>query len=147
MGRIQTFPSRLLSPASQAAEPLPPGPLAGRYPAAAAMVILFLVPYLGLSAALQPLTPVIAGQLHMSLQAISLTTGLANAAYAVGTVLAVQFAQLLPQRRMLIVYAALLVTGSVLADAAADPGMFIAGHVQSKCRTAAPSHGWRAGTS
>ena len=36
-----------------------PGPLAGRYPAAAAMVILFLVPYLGLSAALPPLTPII----------------------------------------------------------------------------------------
>jgi hypothetical protein len=30
---------------------------------------------------------------------------------------------------MLIVYGALLVTGSVLAAAAADPGMFIAGHV------------------
>jgi nucleotide-binding universal stress UspA family protein/MFS family permease len=93
------------------------------------MVILFLVPYLGLSAALQPLTPVIAGQLHMSLQAISLTSGLANAGYAAGTVLAVQFAQLLPQRRMLIVYAALLVTGSVMAAAAASPGMFIVGHV------------------
>ncbi len=44
-------------------EPLPSGPLAGRYPAAAAMVILFLVPYLVLSSALQPLTPIIAGQL------------------------------------------------------------------------------------
>jgi nucleotide-binding universal stress UspA family protein/MFS family permease len=93
------------------------------------MVVLFLVPYLGLSAALQPLTPIIAGQLHMSLQALSLTSGMANAAYAAGTVLAVQFAQLLPQRRMLLVYAALLVTGSVLAAAAAGPAMFIAGRV------------------
>ena len=42
------------------------GPLAGRYPAAAAMVIFALVPYLGLSAALQPLTPIIGQQLHMS---------------------------------------------------------------------------------
>ena len=33
------------------------GWLAGRYPAAAAMVIFALVPYLGLSAALQPLAP------------------------------------------------------------------------------------------
>jgi nucleotide-binding universal stress UspA family protein/MFS family permease len=93
------------------------------------MVILFLVPYLGLSAALQPLTPVIAGQLHMSPQTVSLAYGLANAGYAVGTVLAVQFAQLLPQRRMLIVYAAALVIGSVLAAAAVDSGMFIVGHV------------------
>ncbi len=65
----------------------------------------------------------------MSLQTMSLSSGLANAAYAVGTVLAVQFAQHLPQRRMLIVYAALLVIGSVLAAAAQDPGMYIAGHV------------------
>jgi MFS family permease len=105
------------------------GPLAGRYPAAAAMVIFALVPYLGLSAALQPLTPIIGHQLHMSMQAMSLGFGMANAAYAVGTVLAVQLAQLLPQRRMMVLYAALLVLGSVLAASAQDPAMFIAGHV------------------
>jgi MFS family permease len=105
------------------------GPLAGRYPAAAAMVIFALVPYLGLSAALQPLAPTIGSQLHMSAQTMSLGLGLANAGYAVGTVLAVQFAQLLPQRRMMVLYAALLVLGSVLAAAAQDPAMFIAGHV------------------
>jgi MFS family permease len=52
-----------------------------------------------------------------------------NAAYAVGTVLAVQFAQLLHQRRMMVVYVVLLVIGSVLAAAAQSPAMFIAGHV------------------
>jgi nucleotide-binding universal stress UspA family protein/MFS family permease len=129
MARIQMLPGRLLSPASQAAEPLPQGPLAGRYAPAAAMVILFLVPYLGLSAAFQPLAPIISQQLHMSPQTISLTAGLANAGYAVGTVVAVQLAQLLPQRRILIVYASLLVIGSVLAAAAVDSGMFIVGHV------------------
>src|ERR1700733_2543712 len=105
------------------------GPLAGRYPAVAAMVMFALIPYLALSAALQPLTPIIAKQLHMSPQTMSLSSGLANAAYAAGTVLAVQLAQHLPQRRMLIVYATLLVIGSVLAAAAQDPGMYIAGHV------------------
>ena len=105
------------------------GPLAGRYPAIAGMVMLALIPYLALSAALGPITPIIAKQLHMSLQTMSLSSGLGNAAYAVGTVLAVQFAQHLPQRRMLVVYATLLVTGSVLAAAAQDPGMYIAGHV------------------
>ena len=93
------------------------------------MVVLFLVPYLGLSGALQPLTPIIAAQLHASLQTMSLGYGLANAAYAVGTVLAVQFAQHLPQRRMTVVYAGLLVIGSVLAAAATGPAMFIVGHV------------------
>jgi MFS family permease len=105
------------------------GPLAGRYPASAAMVIFALVPYLGLSAALQPLTPMIGAQLHMSMQTVTLGLGLANAGYAVGTVLAVQLAQLFPQRRMMVLYAALLVIGSVLAAAAQDPVMFIAGHV------------------
>jgi MFS family permease len=93
------------------------------------MVIFALVPYLGLSAALQPLTPMIGRQLHMSMQTMSLGLGMGNAAYAVGTVLAVQFAQLLPQRRMMVLYAALLVIGSVLAAAAQDPAVFIAGHV------------------
>jgi MFS family permease len=105
------------------------GVLAGRYPAAATMVVCALIPYLALSAALQPITPIIGRQLHMSLQTMSLGLGLANAAYAVGTVLAVQFALHLPQRRMLVGYAVLLVIGSILAAAAQSPGMFIAGHV------------------
>jgi MFS family permease/nucleotide-binding universal stress UspA family protein len=116
-------------PGSRWREPIRPGPLAGRYVPSAVTVILFLVPYLGLSAALQPLTPIISAQLHVSSQTIALASGLANAGYAVGTVLAVQFAQLLPQRRMLVVYGALLVIGSVLAAAATGPAMFIAGHV------------------
>src|SRR6201986_408637 len=105
------------------------GPLAGRYPAAATMVMFALIPYLALSAALQPLTPIIAKQLHTSLQTMSLGSGLANAAYAAGTVFAVQFAQHLPQRRMMVAYAVVLVLGSVLAAAAQAPVMYIAGHV------------------
>jgi MFS family permease/nucleotide-binding universal stress UspA family protein len=105
------------------------GPLAGRYPAVAAMVTLALIPYLALSAALDPLVPIIAAQLHMSAQTMSLSSGLGNAAYAVGTVLAVQFAQHLPQRRMLLSYAVVLVVGSVLAASAQNAGMFISGHI------------------
>src|SRR5262249_20619673 len=106
-----------------------PGPLAGAYRAAAATVVVFLVPYLGLSSALAPLAPLLSAPLHMSPQTMSLASGMANAAYALGTVLAVQFALLLPQRRMLLVYGSLLVIGSALAAAATGPGMFIAGHV------------------
>lgn len=105
------------------------GGLAGRYAPAAAMVVFALVPYLALSAALQPLTPIIAKQLHTSLQTMSLGSGLANAGYAIGTVLAVQFAQHLPQRRMMVLYAAVLVIGSILTAAASSPEMFIAGRV------------------
>src|SRR5436305_1055515 len=105
------------------------GPLAGRYGPAAAMVIFALVPYLALSAALQPLTPIIAHQLHMSLQAMSLGSGMANAGYAVGTVLAVALAQHLPQRRMMVAYTFLLVVGTVLTAAAQNAAMFVVGHV------------------
>jgi hypothetical protein len=93
------------------------------------MVVLALVPYLALSGALGSITPDIAENLHMSLQTMSLGTGMANAAYAVGTVLAVQFALLLPQRRMMVLYASVLVFGSILTAAAQDPEMFIVGHV------------------
>jgi len=93
------------------------------------MVMFALIPYLALSAALGPLTPIIARQLHMSLQTMSLSSGLGNAAYAAGTVFAVQFALHLPQRRMMVAYAVVLVLGSVLAAAAQDPAMYIVGHV------------------
>src|SRR5271156_5915911 len=107
------------------------GPFAGRYPAVAALVLFAPAPPPPPPppAAPEPLTPIIAKDLHASLQTMSLGSGLANAAYAIGTVLAVQFAQHLPQRRMLVVYAALLLTGSVLAASAQSAGMYIAGHV------------------
>ena len=108
---------------------LPSGPLAGRYPAVAAMALLALVPYLALSSALTPLSPLISRDLDMSAQTLSLGLGLGNAGYALGTVLAVVFAQHLPQRVMLVSYAALSVVGSVLLASAQDPAMFIAGHV------------------
>src|SRR5262249_3095969 len=127
--RMSAQQTRAGPPGQQVPSPqLRPGPLAGDYRAAAAMVVLFLVPYLGLSSALSPLEPLISAQLHMSPQTISLASGMANAAYALGTVLAVPFL-LLPQRRMLLVSGSLLVIGSALAAAATGPGMFIAGHV------------------
>jgi MFS family permease len=105
------------------------GPLAGRYPYVAAMAIVALVPYLTLSSALSPLTPYISRSLHMGPQTLSLGLGLGNAGYAAGTVLAVLFAQHLPQRLMLVVYSSLAVVGAVLFAAAQDPAMFIIGHI------------------
>ncbi|MGD9696767.1 MAG: MFS transporter [Thermoleophilia bacterium] len=105
------------------------GPLAGRYPAVAAMVMAALIPFLALSAAVGPVTPIIARDLHTSMQAMAIGVGLANAAYAVGTVLAVQFSQLLPQRRVLLVYAFVLVVGSVLTTTARDVVMYSVGQI------------------
>jgi MFS family permease len=93
------------------------------------MVMFALIPYLALSAAIGPVTPIIGRDLHISPQAMSLGSGMANAAYALGTVVAVQFAQLFRQRRMMVLYVSLLVIGSIVTAAAQNSGMFIAGHV------------------
>ncbi|GIF52155.1 MFS transporter [Asanoa ferruginea] len=105
------------------------GPFAGHYPVVATMVVTALIPYLVLSAALGPITPIVQQQLGMSTEQINLATGLANAGYALGTVLSVQLAQHLPQRRMLIIYALVLVAGSLLAASATGAIQFITGHV------------------
>jgi MFS family permease len=103
------------------------GPFAGRYPAVAVMVTFALIPYLALSAAIEPLVPTIISQLGMTPQMMSLASGLANAAYAAGTVLAVQLAQHLPQRRMLLAYAVVLVVGAVVTAGAVNGVMFTFG--------------------
>jgi MFS family permease len=105
------------------------GPLVNSYWSAVLLVVCALVPFLALSAALNPLLPILGKGVHLSTQAMSLTLGLSNAAYALGTVLAVQLAVHYPQRRMLVVYAAIFTLGSVMSATAFTPGLFIAGHV------------------
>ena len=83
------------------------GPLVNSYWSAVLLVVCALVPFLALSAAVDPLLPILGKGVHLSPQALSLTLGLSNAAYALGTVLAVQLAVHYPQRRLLVVYAAI----------------------------------------
>ena len=111
------------------------GPLADSYPAAVALVVLALIPYLALSSAINPLLPLLAKNLPLSRQSLELTTGMANAAYAFGTVLAVQFAVHLRGRRMLLLYATVFVAGSAVAALAPTPGLFIVGHVMQGLTT------------
>ena len=66
------------------------GPLADSYPAAVALVVSALVPFLLLTSAVLPLAPLVSKSLHLSTAALDITTGLSDAGYAVGTVLAVQ---------------------------------------------------------
>jgi MFS family permease len=105
------------------------GPLVNSYWSAVLLVVCALVPFLALSAALNPLLPILGRDVHLSTQALSLTLGLSNAAYALGTVLAVQLAVHYPQRRLLVLYAAMFTLGSVMSATAFTPGLFIAGHV------------------
>jgi MFS family permease len=105
------------------------GPLVNSYVSAVLLVVCALVPFLALSSALNPLLSIIGHDVHLSTQALSLTLGMSNAAYALGTVLSVQLAVHYPQRRLLVIYAALFTLGSVLSATAFTPGLFIAGHV------------------
>jgi MFS family permease len=105
------------------------GPLANSYPSAVALVIFALVPYLALSTGLTPLAQIIGKSVGLSPQGFQLTTGMANAAYAFGTVAAVQLAVHMRGRRLLVLYAALFTIGSVLAAAAWTPGLFVAGRI------------------
>src|SRR5204862_7644913 len=101
--------------------------LADSYPSAVLLVVFALIPYLALSTAITPLLPLISKSLGMSKQSLTLTTGMANAAYAFGTVAAVQFQVHLRGRRMLLLYAVLFLIGSILAAAASTPALFITG--------------------
>jgi MFS family permease len=105
------------------------GPLADSYAAAALLVVFGLIPYLVLTSAITPLQSVIAKQVGLSAQALQTTSGMANAGYAFGTLLAVQLAVRLPPRRLLLLYAVGLVLASVMTALAPTPGIFIAGHV------------------
>jgi MFS family permease len=105
------------------------GPLVNSYWSAVLLVICALIPFLALSSALNPLLPILSRDVHLTTQALSLTLGLSNAAYALGTVVAVQLAVHYPQRRLLVTYAGIFTIGSVMSATALTPGLFIAGHV------------------
>jgi MFS family permease len=102
------------------------GPLAESYPAAVVLVVCALVPFLALTASLGSLTKLIGKDLHLGQGSLELTTAMADAGYAAGTVIAVQFAQHLRQRRMLLLYVTLFVVAAVVAAWAPSRGLFIA---------------------
>ena len=105
------------------------GPLAGSYPAAVALVVFALVPFLMLTAAVFLLVPLLSASLGLSKPALDITIGLSDAGYAFGTVLAVQFAVHLPGRRMLLAYVTVFVAAAVLAAWAPSGPVFAAAFI------------------
>jgi MFS family permease len=102
-------------------------PLMGRYGSAVAIALLGLAPYIVLSTAALPLTPVLEHALHSSRTPLQLADGLANAGYAMGAVVAAYLGQKLLQRRLFLGYEAAFVVGSVLAAAAPSAPLFVVG--------------------
>lgn len=105
------------------------GPLSKSYPADVGLVVFSLVPYLALTAAVFPLTQEILKSTGLSEQTFDVGVALSTAGYAMGTVLAVQFAVHLPPRRMLIGYEGVLLVASVLAAWAPNGAVFLTGYV------------------
>lgn len=104
---------------------MPKGPLAENYPAAVALVACSLIPFLGLTAALLPVLTQVAKSLHLSTETLDLAVAMSTAAYAMGTVVAVQFALRLPPRRMLVIYETVFVVASLLAATTDNGGVFV----------------------
>jgi MFS family permease len=105
------------------------GPLALSYWSAALLVIFALIPYLVLATSVGALGPLISHDVGLSSQALSLTNGMSNAAYAACTVFALALTVHFHGRRLLVGYALVFVLGSVAAAWAPTPGFFIAGRI------------------
>jgi len=103
--------------------------LRGRYPLAVGIALLGLVPNVVLSTSFVPLEDPVATSLGSGQVALSLSSGLSSAAYAVGAVLAAQLAKKVVQRRIFLVAEAVFIGASVLAAVAPDVLVFAVGRV------------------
>src|SRR6476469_2084684 len=110
------------------AEPQQP-PWGDSYPAAVAIGLLGLCPYLVLTTAVTSLAPVLTKALGTSEATLQLVDGLANAGYALGAVVAAYLGQKLLQRHLFLAYETLFVLGTLLALLAPDGLLFGAGRV------------------
>lgn len=105
------------------------GPLADSYWAAVALVIFALTPFLVLTSGVSSLDEMIGRSLGLGEAALTMTTGMANAAYCFGTVLSIQLISRLPPRRLLVVLVVAFVVASVLCAWAPSAALFVAGRV------------------
>ncbi len=102
-------------------------PLAGSYPAAVALALLGLCPFLVLSTASQMFRRQLVGDLHTSVFGLALAGGLADAGYAFGAVVAADLIQRFPGRSVFAAAESGFVVASLLALAAPDIVVFTVG--------------------
>jgi MFS family permease len=98
-------------------------PLAGHYPAAVAVALLALCPFIVLSTALLLVDTQVIHDLHTTAFGSQLAAGLANAGYAFGAVAAADLIQRFSGRTLFLACESLFVVGSVLAALA--PGVVV----------------------
>jgi MFS family permease len=108
---------------------LPHAPLRGSYPAAVAMALLALCPFLVLTTASSLLRPQLLHDLGTDAFALQLTSGLANAGYAFGAVAAADVFQRVSRRTLYLACETGFVLSTVLAAAAQGIVTFAAGMI------------------
>jgi predicted MFS family arabinose efflux permease len=106
-----------------------PAPLSDSYPTKVAMVLLALCPYIVVTTAMTLMQDPVMKDLHTSKLAMEMASGLANAGYAFGAVLAALLSKKLPPRRLLLAYEALFIAGSIAVAEAPDTTVFTTGRV------------------
>lgn len=104
-------------------------PLAGRYPAAVALSLLALCPYLVLTTATTLMQPLLLRELHATPFGLQLATGLSNAGYAFGAVAAADVVQRVPRRHVYLVCECGFVAGSLVVLSAQGVAVFTVGLV------------------
>jgi MFS family permease len=104
-------------------------PLAGRWSAAVAMALLGLGPFVLFSTAAFPVSPVLRAGLGAAPAGLQLANGLANAAYALGVVVAADLVQRLPAHRLYLACTTGFALGSGIAALAPAVAWFAAGRV------------------
>lgn len=102
-------------------------PLAGSYPAAVALALLALSPFIVLTTAASLFRAPLMKDLGTTAFGAELAGGLANAAYAFGAVAAADLIQRIPGRRLLVACEAGFVAGSLLAGLAGGIVLFTVG--------------------
>lgn len=99
------------------------------YALAVALSLLALCPFIVLTTATAAVTDLIGRSLHASSTTLEVGSGLANAGYALGAVVAADLAQRFVQRRLFLTYETLFVAASLLAGLAPNAAVYTVGHL------------------
>lgn len=129
MRRTVTQTATNVTAPDRAPGPLGRVPLAGNYPAAVALALLALCPFIVLTTASALFQQELLRALGTSMFGLQLAAGLSNATYAFGAVAAADLTQRIPRRKLFLSCEGLFVAGSLLAALAPGVITFAAGRV------------------
>ncbi len=99
------------------------------YTLAVALSLLALSPFIVLTTATEAVSSLIGSSLHTSATTLEVASGLSNAGYALGAVVAADLSQRFVQRHLFLTYEAVFVVASLLAGLAPNAPVYVIGHV------------------